>query len=560
MSVASAAAQSCVQGCATASNALWGSSYPASLALLWPLKLSAPGVLKSAVGPAPTFTDTPTVDSDGVTPGDGPSFTDVVSWADGGTLVVEFTATTASADIVGDVQVFGPLYAYSGGLKAKDGVNVASVATSWDVGDVVTAVVYTLYGRMVVSRAGVGGLTATNNVTKSNTITDSSWSKINGSASGIAFTKTAGVIAFGVLLKPVTIPSTRCRIVWKLSSAVTQIVTAYVTNEVTYASVPMSIWVTETPTEFTFTIDGLNPANSHSIRLYIGSNLNGNVYSVNVHDVALYGATDFSTSFDVGINTNTTTSPLSALVSSVDIGPWNNAVAVGDSILAAASSSLPYVSVPRHINSYGSLYIENKAVSGYTLTQIKANFLAYIEGRSAVIINGGINEIVTVEYMRERMEWMILTAVTSGLQIVVIGCSPFGSASAWTQAKQDIVMGYNAEITAYCQSLSVPYIDTYTMLKASGDSVSLGAQYDSGDGLHPNGYGKRLIADACVAAMQQTPYATIVNPGGISLFDSTIPALALSPTAPGDLRSVQTWSKVATAQEIHKVTKYDDRR
>ena len=37
--------------------------------------------------------------------------------------------------------------------------------------------------------------------------------------------------------------------------------------------------------------------------------------------------------------------------------------------------------------------------------------------------------------------------------------------------------------------------------------------------------------------------------------DSTIPALALSPTAPGDLRSVQTWSKVATAQEINKVTK-----
>lgn len=66
---------------------------------------------------------------------------DVVSWADGGTLVVEFTATTASADLVGDVHVFGPVYACSTGLKAKDGTNEATVATSWASGEVVTAVV-----------------------------------------------------------------------------------------------------------------------------------------------------------------------------------------------------------------------------------------------------------------------------------------------------------------------------------------------------------------------------------------------------------------------------------
>ena len=141
MSVASAAAQSCVQGCATAANARWGSSYPAALALLWPLNLTSSGVLKSAKGVAPTYTDTPTISAGGVVPGDGPSFTDVVTWSDGGTLVVEFTATVASADLVGDVQVFGPMYAYSGGLKAMDGTNTATVATSWASGEVVTAVV-----------------------------------------------------------------------------------------------------------------------------------------------------------------------------------------------------------------------------------------------------------------------------------------------------------------------------------------------------------------------------------------------------------------------------------
>ena len=118
-----------------------GVNFPASLALLWPMKLSDAGVLKSAKGATPTFSDTPTVTADGVAPGDGPSFSDVVTWTDGGTLVVRFTADTASADIVGDVQVFGPVYACATGLKAKDGTNTATVGTSWAADEVVTAVV-----------------------------------------------------------------------------------------------------------------------------------------------------------------------------------------------------------------------------------------------------------------------------------------------------------------------------------------------------------------------------------------------------------------------------------
>jgi len=141
MSVASAVAQSCAQGCATAANARWGSSYPRDLALLWPLKLSASGVLKSAKGATPTYTDTPTVTADGVAPGDGPAFSSIVTWADGGTRVWEITMTTASADLVGDVAVGGGLSVNSSGLKFSDGTNTATVATSWASGEVVTAVV-----------------------------------------------------------------------------------------------------------------------------------------------------------------------------------------------------------------------------------------------------------------------------------------------------------------------------------------------------------------------------------------------------------------------------------
>ena len=144
MGMAHSIAQPCVGRRARSLGSQWGVGFPKDLALLWPLKLTDAGILTSAKGVAPTFTNTPTLSAGGVVPGDGPSFVDVVTWADGGTLVVEFTATTASADIVGDVQVFGPVYAYSGGLKAKDGTNTATVSTSWGVGDVVTGVVSTI--------------------------------------------------------------------------------------------------------------------------------------------------------------------------------------------------------------------------------------------------------------------------------------------------------------------------------------------------------------------------------------------------------------------------------
>ena len=113
-------------------------SWPKELAVLWRTEGS---LYKSVVGVNPIFSDTPTLSAGGVIPGDGPSFTDVVSWSDGGTLVVQFTATTASSDLVGDVQVFGPVYAHSGGLKAKDGTNTSTGVTSWAANELVTAIV-----------------------------------------------------------------------------------------------------------------------------------------------------------------------------------------------------------------------------------------------------------------------------------------------------------------------------------------------------------------------------------------------------------------------------------
>ena len=153
MSCAHSAARSVARSAARPVNARFGPGYPAALELLW----SSERWALSLKGSKPAYTGTPIVAAGGVMPGDGPSFADVLSWSDGGTLVVRWTATTASADIVGDVQVFGPVYAYSGGLKAKDGTNVATCATSWDVGDVVTAVVLTTDSSMRIEHGAVKG-------------------------------------------------------------------------------------------------------------------------------------------------------------------------------------------------------------------------------------------------------------------------------------------------------------------------------------------------------------------------------------------------------------------
>ena len=114
--------------------------YPGALSLLWPSKLTDAGVLKSAKGPAPTFTDVPEVTADGVTPGDGPSFTSVVVWENGGTRVLIWTPDIASADITDDVEIGGGFWATSSGLEFRDGTNTAVCATSWAADEVVTAI------------------------------------------------------------------------------------------------------------------------------------------------------------------------------------------------------------------------------------------------------------------------------------------------------------------------------------------------------------------------------------------------------------------------------------
>ena len=102
--------------------------YPGALSLLWPVKLTDSGVLKSAKGNWPVYTDVPEVTADGVTPGDGPAFHyDPAIWRVGDTTYVRWTATVASADVVDDVELIDPVYIRAGYLVCKDGTGEAVV-------------------------------------------------------------------------------------------------------------------------------------------------------------------------------------------------------------------------------------------------------------------------------------------------------------------------------------------------------------------------------------------------------------------------------------------------
>ena len=103
---------------------------------------------------------------------------------------------------------------------------------------------------------------------------------------------------------------------------------------------------------------------------------------------------------------------------------------------------------------------------------------------------------------------------------------------AQIEAYVDEVIRVGATGSCYTHS-----IDAATAVKFDGLCSYLKTKQDAG-----------LIRVMTVADY----YEQGVDWGGWAPFDSTMPTLSLAPTAPGDLRQVQTWKKVASAKEIEK--------
>ena len=137
-------------------------------------------------------------------------------------------------------------------------------------------------------------------------------------------------------------------------------------------------------------------------------------------------------------------------------------------------------------------------------------------------------------------EWVAATGETDSFCVVKNG-------AAW-----DVYTSAAPTVVAW--SLSACPIDTTTGRIADipkNPLIKAGAVVTGvNDGSELDIWGNATAAMPNIGA-DQYDYAPGFGPW--SQFDATMPTLALAPTAPGDLRSVQTWTKVATAKEIERV-------
>lgn len=117
----------------------------------WPASLRsfyrATDGLVATVGDT-TWSGTPTITSDGVKAGHGPSF-NAVSIGDEGVLVAaRFKMEQDSSDITEDVKLFGPIYLCVGGMKAKVGSAESVCSIDWKTDDSIDIAVQFLDGKV----------------------------------------------------------------------------------------------------------------------------------------------------------------------------------------------------------------------------------------------------------------------------------------------------------------------------------------------------------------------------------------------------------------------------
>ena len=71
------------------------------------------------------------------------ALTDAIDWSASNTAILAVRMSVASGDIVGSVQVSGPIYATSAGFVLNDGTNTATYAAVWAAGDEIAILMHT---------------------------------------------------------------------------------------------------------------------------------------------------------------------------------------------------------------------------------------------------------------------------------------------------------------------------------------------------------------------------------------------------------------------------------
>lgn len=121
----------------------------------------------------------------------------------------------------------------------------------------------------------------------------------------------------------------------------------------------------------------------------------------------------------------------------------------------------------------------------------------------AIIQTSGsaVNEGYTTSQIGDAITSMVSAASAVGLQTIVVGPAPYGGAAVWTSEIQTELDNYMAWLAANDTVVGFTHVEIYSALEDDISADNLEADYDSGDGRHPNAAGSAVIADQINTAL-----------------------------------------------------------
>lgn len=177
---------------------------------------------------------------------------------------------------------------------------------------------------------------------------------------------------------------------------------------------------------------------------------------------------------------------------------YRGGVVIGDSFTTTG--------FPSRVNGTSTnIVLFDAGVGGQNLTQIVARAATNLStyAPSFMILQGGINDINAAvadpnTTMREQVDSFIGQCLALAIFPVLTTLPPDKNYALWSATRQGWMDSYNAWILAKAGTI-IPVIDLKNILSTDGETLR--AEYDSGDGLHPNATGLNAIGDAIVTAL-----------------------------------------------------------
>lgn len=144
--------------------------------------------------------------------------------------------------------------------------------------------------------------------------------------------------------------------------------------------------------------------------------------------------------------------------------------------------------------------VDNFATAGNTCALVmSAQYPDNVQGNGyhVIINNCGVNDIngaIATSTILANREALSAAALAEGGQVVVdLSVMPWGGFASHTAGKQTETDSLNASLSTPVNAITT-YVDTYSGMEDDVTPDDLEADYDSGDGLHPNAAGAAALA------------------------------------------------------------------